>query len=107
MVTMFSSNQKSCKTIIQEDKYVLFRGIKRKNIYKIKLYDHVKQEVTYVMLLNEEQWMWHKTLGHTGLRLILKFKLVRDFSNLKHQSYVLCEEYKKENFWKLFSFYLL
>lgn len=47
---MFSSNQKSCKTIIQKDRYVLFRRIN-----KIKLYDHVKQEVTYLMLLNEEQ----------------------------------------------------
>src|SRR3954471_2061784 len=55
------------------------------------------------MSVNEEQWVWHRRLGHASLRKISqisKLNLVRGLPNLKYKSYALCEACQKGKFSK-------
>jgi hypothetical protein len=63
-------NQKSCKAVSQKDGSVLFNGKRKNNIYKIRLSDLKSQNVKYLMPMNEEQWTWHRQLGHVSMRRI-------------------------------------
>src|SRR4051812_15482018 len=74
-------NQKSCKAVCQKDGSILFLGKRKNNIYNIDLSDLEKQKVTCLMSVSEEQWVWHKRLGHASLRNISqinKLNLVED-----------------------------
>lgn len=87
-------NQNCYKAVSQKDGSVLFTRKSKNNIYKIRLYDLEKQNVRCLMLVNEEQWTWHKWLGHVSMRRISKLNklnLVRDFRNLNFASDDLCE----------------
>lgn len=46
-------NEKSCNIVSQKDDYVLFSGKRKNNMYKSKLYDLEKQNVKFLMLVNE------------------------------------------------------
>src|SRR3954464_267355 len=63
-------NQKSCKAVSQKDDSILFTGKRKNNIYKIDLSDLEGQKVTFLMSVSEEQWVWHRILGHASLRKI-------------------------------------
>src|SRR3954471_17180393 len=55
------------------------------------------------MSVFEEQWVWHKRLGHASLRKISqinKLNLVRGLPNLKYKSYALYEACHKGKFSK-------
>src|SRR3954471_8034524 len=55
------------------------------------------------MSVSEEQWVWHRRLGHASLRKISqinKLNLVRGLPNLKYKSYALCEACQKGKFSK-------
>src|SRR3954463_10074449 len=96
-------NQKSCKAVSQKDDSILFIGKRKNNIYKIDLSDLEKQKVTCLMSVSEEQWVWHRRLGHASLRkisLINKLDLVRGLPNLKYKSDALCEACQKGKFSK-------
>src|SRR3954463_13889836 len=87
-------NQKSCKAISQKDGSILFTGKRKNNIYKIDLQDLKNQRVTCLMSVSEEQWVWHRRLGHVSLRKISqinKLNLVKGLYNLKYKSDALCE----------------
>ena len=67
---------------------------KQQNVYKINLVELSNQRVTCLLSLKDEQWIWHKKLGHASLRLISKLSkhnLVRGLPSLKFKSDVLCE----------------
>src|SRR3954463_6830548 len=54
---------------------------------KPKEYHVEKQKVTCLMSVSEEQWVWHRRLGHASLRKISqinKLNLVRGLPNLKY-----------------------
>src|SRR3954469_18053652 len=96
-------NQKFCKAICQKDGSILFTGKRKNNIYKIDLQDLKNQKVTCLMSVSEEQWVWHKRLGHASLRKISqinKLNLVRGLPNLKYRSDALCEACQKGKFSK-------
>src|SRR3954463_13278620 len=87
-------NQKSCKAVSQKDGSILFMGKRKNNVYKTDLQDLKNHKVTYLMSVSEEQWVWHRRLGHASLRKISqinKLNLVRGLLNLKYKSYALCE----------------
>lgn len=67
-------NQKSCKTVSQKDDFVLFNGKRKNNIYKRIILDLENQNFKCLMSMNEEQWAWHRRLGHISMRRILKLK---------------------------------
>src|SRR3954471_12844992 len=55
------------------------------------------------MSVSEEQWVWHRRLGHASLRKISqinKLDLVRGLPNLKFKSDALCEACQKGKFSK-------
>ena len=55
------------------------------------------------MSVNEEQWVWHRHLGHVSMRRnsqLNKLGLVRGLPNLKYSSDVLCEACQKGKFSK-------
>src|SRR3954463_11620532 len=94
-------NQKSCKVISQKDGSILFTGKRKNNVYKTDLKDLKNQKVTYLMSVSEEQWVWHRRLGHASLRKISqinKLNLVRGLPNLKYKSDALCEACQKGKF---------
>ena len=79
-------NQNSCKAVSQKDVTILFNGKRRNNIYKIKLSELKSQNVKCLMSFNNEQWIWHRRLGHVSMRRISqinKLNLVRGLPNLK------------------------
>src|SRR3954465_14737860 len=87
-------NQKSCKVVSQKDGSILFTGKRKNSIYKTDLQDLKNQKVTCLMFVSEEQWVWHRRLGHASLRKISqinKLNLVRGLPNLKYKSNALCE----------------
>src|SRR4051812_17047992 len=61
-------NQKSCKVVNQKDGSILFTGKRKNNIYKTDLQDLMSQKVTCLMSVSEEQWVWHRRLGHASLK---------------------------------------
>src|SRR4051812_41839986 len=63
-------NQKSCKVVSQKDGSILFIGKRKNKIYKTDLQDLKDQKVTCLMSVSEEQWVWHRRLGHASLRKI-------------------------------------
>ena len=65
-------NQKSCKVVSQKDGSILFNGKRKNNIYKISISDLVKQKTKCLLSVNEEQWVWHRKLGHASLRNIFQ-----------------------------------
>src|SRR3954462_5013043 len=94
-------NQKSCKAVSQKDSSILFTDKRKNNIYKTDLQDLKNQKVTCLMSVSEEQWVWHKRLGHASLRKISqinKLNLVRGLPNLKYKSDALCEACQKGKF---------
>ena len=96
-------NQKSCEVISQKDGTVLFNGKRKNNIYKIRLSDLKDQKVKCLMSVNEEQWVWHRSLGHVSMRRISqlnKLGLVRGLPNLKFALDALCEACQKGKFSK-------
>ena len=55
------------------------------------------------MFVNEEQWVWHRELGHVTMRRISqlnKLNLVRGLPNLKFSSDSIYEAYHKGKFSK-------
>lgn len=98
-------NQKSCKVVSQKDDSVFFNGKRKNNVYKIRLFDLKSQNVKCLMYVNEEQWTWHRQLGHDSMRRISqlnKLNLVRIVPNLKFSSDALCEACQKGKFSKTY-----
>src|ERR1044072_9262210 len=96
-------NQKSCQVVSQKDGSILFNGTRKNNIYKISMSYLVKQNAKCLLSVNEEQWVWHRKLGHVSLRRISqlnKLELVRGLPNLKFTSEALCEACQKGKFSK-------
>ena len=96
-------NQNSCKVVSQKDGTILFNGKRKNNIYKIKIYELKSQNVKCLLSVNNEQWVWHRRLGHVSMRRISqinKLNLVRGLPNLKFSSNALCEACQKGKFAK-------
>ncbi|RDX93115.1 hypothetical protein CR513_24654, partial [Mucuna pruriens] len=69
------------------------------NLHKINLTDLINQSVTCLVSINNDQWTWHKKLGHASLRLISKLKkhnLVRGLPSLVYKVDILCDACQKE-----------
>ena len=89
---------------LKASSYVGFGGNQKgKIIYKIKLSELKSQNVKCLMFVDNEQWVWHRRLGHVSMRIISqinKLNLVRGLPNLKFSSIALCEACQKGKFAK-------
>ena len=87
-------NQNECKAVSQQNKSILFTAKRRSNIYKVIFSELEKQNVKCLLSVDDEQWIWHKRLGHANFKNISKLNklgLVRGLPNLKYKSYSVCE----------------
>ncbi|CAJ2671829.1 unnamed protein product [Trifolium pratense] len=91
-------NKESCTVTKQSDNSIIFKGLRKNNVYKINLSDLNDQKVMCLLTLSEEKWIWHKRLGHANWRLISKLSkldLVRGLPKIKYHSNTLCGSCQK------------
>ncbi|CAJ2653255.1 unnamed protein product, partial [Trifolium pratense] len=91
-------NKESCTVTKQSDNSIIFKGLRKNNVYKINLSDLNEQKVMCLLTLSEEKWIWHKRLGHANWRLISKLSkldLVRGLPKIKYHSNTLCGSCQK------------
>ena len=75
----------------------LFTTKRKGNLYKINLSELSNQNVTCVLSIKENHWIWHKKLRHVSLRLISKLQrhdLVRSLPRMSYKDDLLCEACK-------------
>ncbi|RDY05819.1 hypothetical protein CR513_10291, partial [Mucuna pruriens] len=78
--------------------YIIFSTMRQNNLYKIDITDLTNQNVTCLVSINNDQWMWYKKLGHASLRLIFKLKkhnLMRSLPSLVYKANQLCDTCQK------------
>ena len=68
-----SFNKEGC-VVQNTNKTLLFTDKRIGNLYKIKLGELSKQNVTSSLTLKENHWVWHKKLGYASLGLIPKLQ---------------------------------
>ncbi|KAK2374267.1 putative mitochondrial protein [Trifolium repens] len=86
-------NKDACTVIRESDESVVFRGLRKGNVYKINLSELSEQKIVCLLSLNDEKWVWHQRLGHANWRLISKLSklsLVKGLPNLNYHSDALC-----------------
>ncbi|KAK2398040.1 putative mitochondrial protein [Trifolium repens] len=86
-------NKDACTVIRESDESVVFRGLRKGNVYKINLSELSEQKIVCLLSLNDEKWVWHQRLGHANWRLISKISklsLVKGLPNLNYHSDALC-----------------
>nr|KYP48411.1 hypothetical protein KK1_029873 [Cajanus cajan] len=69
-----SFNKNKC-TVSQSDSSILFTANRCNNLYKI-LFNELESQNVDCLVSYENQWLWHKKLGHASLRLISKLKSI-------------------------------
>ena len=52
----------------------LFPAKRQGNLYKINLSELSNQNITCLLSIKGNHWVWHKKLGHASLRLISKLQ---------------------------------
>ncbi|RDY04547.1 hypothetical protein CR513_11734, partial [Mucuna pruriens] len=77
---------------------IIFSAKRQNNLYKIDLANLTNKNATCLVSISDDQWTWHKKLGHPSLRLISKLKkhnLVRGLSILVFKVDLLCDACQK------------
>ncbi|WJX24547.1 hypothetical protein P8452_13641 [Trifolium repens] len=86
-------DKEACTVIRDSDKSIVFRGLRKGNVYKINLSELTEQKIVCLLSVNDEKWVWHQRLGHANWRLISKLSklnLVKGLPNLNYHSDALC-----------------
>lgn len=58
-------NKKICTVMNESDKFLVFTGKRKRNVYKINFFELADQKVVYFLSVNDEKWVWQRMLGHT------------------------------------------
>nr|QCQ81934.1 hypothetical protein [Ammopiptanthus mongolicus] len=72
----------------------LFTVKRQNNLYKVDLEDLSNQNVTCLVSMKDEKWIWHKRLGHANMKLLSKLAkndLVRGLPKIKFEKDAYCE----------------
>ena len=56
----------NCTIINKNDKFIVFKGKRKNNVYKINFSELVDQKVVYLLSVNDKKWQWHRSLGHAN-----------------------------------------
>ncbi|GKE98825.1 retrovirus-related pol polyprotein from transposon TNT 1-94, partial [Tanacetum coccineum] len=70
---------------ITKDGKVICRGIRKKDVYVMKLGNKLKEQI-YLAMIDENSTLWHRRLGHANMHLIQLLasnKLVRNLPKFK------------------------
>ncbi|KAK2382366.1 putative mitochondrial protein [Trifolium repens] len=90
-VVMFDKD--ACTVTRNSDKSVVFRGLRKGNVYKVNQSELTEQKIVCLLSLSDEKWVWHQRLRHANWRLISKLSklsLVKGLPNLNYHSDALC-----------------
>ena len=60
--------------ILCDDRSPLFSAKRKGNLYNIKLGGLPNQKVSCLLYIKENNWLWHRKLGHASWRLISKMQ---------------------------------
>jgi len=83
----------NCTISNKDDNFIVFRGKRIENAYKINFYELVDQKVVCLLSLNDKKWVWYRRLGNATWRLISKLsklQLVKGLPNIDYHSDALC-----------------
>jgi hypothetical protein len=69
---MFDKN--ACTISKDSEKFVVFRGLRKGNVYKVNLSELTEQKIVCLLSLSDEKWVLHQRLGHVNWRLISKLR---------------------------------
>ena len=75
----------NCTVINKDDNYIVFKGKRIENVYKINFSELVDQKVICLLSMNDKKWLLHRRLGHANWRLISKLsklQLVKGLPNI-------------------------
>jgi len=56
----------NCIVINKDNKFIVFKGKRVENVYKINFSELVDQKVIYLLSMNDEKWVSHRRLGHAN-----------------------------------------
>ena len=79
--------------INKDDNFIVFKGKRIENVYKINFSELVDQKVICILLVNDKKWVWHRRLGHANWRLmskLSKLQLVKGLPNIDYHYDALC-----------------
>ena len=85
----------NCTVITTHYQFIVFKGKRRNNVYKVNFLELTNQKVFCVLSMSDKKWVWQRRLGHANLRLISKLsklQLVRglpdiDFFQIKRHCF--------------------
>jgi hypothetical protein len=83
----------NCTVINKDNKFIVFKGKRMENVFKINFSELVDQKVICLLSVNDKKWMWHRRLGHAYWRLISKLsklQLVKGLPDIDYHSDALC-----------------
>ena len=72
----------------------LFVSSRLTNIYIIDLFDSKAFNEKYLVVVNNDAWLWHKRLGHANMHMISNLSypdLVKGLLKLKYEKDLVCE----------------
>jgi len=90
----------NCIVVNKDDKSIVFKGKRIKNVYKINFSELVDQKVVCLLSVNDKKWVWHRRLGHANWRLIYKLsklQLIKGLPKIDYHSdalYGACQKGK-------------
>ena len=96
----------NCTVIKISDQSIVFKGKRRKNVYKINFSELTDQKVLCLLSKSDKKWLWHRRLGHANWRLISKLsklQLVRGLPDIDYHLDALCGACQKGKMLRLLS----
>ncbi|KAK8936006.1 hypothetical protein KSP39_PZI013951 [Platanthera zijinensis] len=100
---IFESSSNTCKLIDAKTSNVLLVAHRNHNVYTVNFDDFSSSNLKCLVTKNEELDLWHRRLGHSGSKLIIKLsrkKLVRGILSLSGSFNVMCGPCQKGKFVK-------
>ncbi|RDX96157.1 hypothetical protein CR513_21214, partial [Mucuna pruriens] len=100
LVAYLLDSRKKTTIMVPRHWLLMSHNGRKNNLYKINLRDLTNQSVTCLVCINNDQWTWHKKLGHPSLRLISKLKkhnLIKRLPSLLYKAKFYVMHVKKGN----------
>jgi hypothetical protein len=91
-------NAECCIIEHNNDKDVMFKGLRVDNVYVLDLDDVSLSGAKCLMVKNEDSWLWHRRLSHVHfdfLNKVLSKDLVIGLPEIKFENDKLCEACQK------------
>ena len=87
-------DKKECTIIDSKTNVITFTRIRKNNVYKIKISYEPNNVISCLAASNDENWLWHRRLGHTSMSQLSKLSkgdLVIGLPKLDFKNDKLCD----------------